>query len=658
MKMKPTAFGPILERTSRWRWLWILPRLAFILFVGGVAMLLWVSERTDSEERRATLISDVLWLEQNLRFHLIRNEDLLGRMGSGQAATAKSFESYARTLFGFESGLRQLIWLDVNGEVRQAHPSTMDPALSTEAMEGTPSMQSFRLASSLGKPVYSAPYPFFGNDWQFEVHVPVSREGKIVGVAVGIYRIRDLLSDSVPWWLAERYRISVIGENGRVLGSRSKVESPVTDEGYQVAFDPPGWGLTIHAIPYHAPRPAASVFLSVALVILAAVVLWSLWILRRHVLRRQLVEEELRQEHAFRKAMEDSLDTGMRARSLDGEITYVNPAFCRMVGWSMVELVGRRPPMPYWADDYLDETRLMHDRVLAGDGPSEGFELKFKRRNGEVIDVLIHETPLMDANGRHFGWMGSMVDITERKRAEEIARQQQERLQATSRLVAVGEMASSIAHELNQPLAAISSYCTAATNLLRNGAGNADVVPALEKAVEQSRRAGQVIRRIYSLSRSSDSRFERVSLADSIDAALSLLEGEIRQRGVRINFQAARRPIIDGDPILIEQILLNLLRNALDAMRATPPEQRAIEIGLDQADSYASLDIADHGSGIDPAVADKLFDPLFSTKPEGMGMGLAICRSVVESHRGRLSFAANPGGGTVFRLLLPISETQ
>jgi two-component system sensor histidine kinase DctS len=658
MKMKPTAFGPIHERTSRWRWLWILPRLAFILFVGGVAMLLWVSERTDSEERRATLISDVLWLEQNLRFHLIRNEDLLGRMGSGQAATAKSFESYARTLFGFESGLRQLIWLDVNGEVRQAHPSTMDPALSTEAMEGTPSMQSFRLASSLGKPVYSAPYPFFGNDWQFEVHVPVSREGKIVGVAVGIYRIRDLLSDSVPWWLAERYRISVIGESGRVLGSRSKVESPVTDEGYQVAFDPPGWGLTIHAIPYHAPRPAASVFLSVALVILAAVVLWSLWILRRHVLRRQLVEEELRQEHAFRKAMEDSLDTGMRARSLDGEITYVNPAFCRMVGWSMVELVGRRPPMPYWADDYLDETRLMHDRVLAGDGPSEGFELKFKRRNGEVIDVLIHETPLMDANGRHFGWMGSMVDITERKHAEEIARQQQERLQATSRLVAVGEMASSIAHELNQPLAAISSYCTAATNLLRNGAGNADVVPALEKAVEQSRRAGQVIRRIYSLSRSSDSRFERVSLADSIDAALSLLEGEIRQRGVRINFQAARRPIIDGDPILIEQILLNLLRNALDAMRTTPPEQRAIEIGLDKADSYASLDIADHGSGIDPAVADKLFDPLFSTKPEGMGMGLAICRSVVESHRGRLSFAANPGGGTVFRLLLPISETQ
>jgi two-component system sensor histidine kinase DctS len=656
--MELTVTGLTPERTRRWRWLWILPRLAFILFVGGVAMLLWISERSDSEERRATLISDVLWLEQNLRFHLIRNEDLLGRMASGQAATAKSFESYARTLFGFESGLRQLIWLDANGQVQQAHPSAMDPALSTEAMEGTPSMQSFRLARSLGKPVYSSPYPFFGNDWQFEVHVPVSREGRIIGVAVGIYRIRDLLSDSVPWWLAERYQISVIGESGKVLGSRSKVESPVTEDGYQVAFDPPGWGLAIQAVPYHSPRPAASVFLSVALVVLAAVVLWSLWILRRHVLRRQVVEEALRREHAFRKAMEDSLDTGMRARNLDGEITYVNPAFCRMVGWSTDELVGRRPPMPYWADDFLDETRLMHDRVLAGDGPSDGFELKFKRRNGEVIDVLIHETPLIDANGKHFGWMGSMVDITERKRAEETARQQQERLQATSRLVAVGEMASSIAHELNQPLAAISSYCTAATNLLRNGAGNSDVVPALEKAVEQSRRAGQVIRRIYSLTRASDSRFEHVSLADSIDAALELLDGILRQRGVRINFHPVKRPIIEGDPILIEQILLNLFRNALDSMRTTPMDQRAIDIDLDAEDGYAALAIADHGCGIDPAVADKLFDPLFSTKPEGMGMGLAICRSVVENHRGRLSFAPNPEGGTVFRLLLPISVSE
>ena len=641
------------ERLGRWRWLWVLPRLAFILFVGGVALLLWTSERADQDERRATLISDILWLEQNLRFHLIRNEELLGRIDRAQTTSAANFEAFARTVFGFESGLRQLIWLGSDGAIHLAHPITMDPSLVGEAGEAVPSRQSFHLARSLGKPVYSKAYPYTSNDWQFEVHVPVSREGRLVGVAVGIYRIRDLLSDSVPWWLAERYRISIIGDSGKVLGVRSKVQSTVTEEGYQVSFDPPGWGLTLHAVPYHAPRPLASVLLSVSLVALALVVLWSLWILRRHVLRRQMVEEQLRHEYAFRKAMEDSLDTGMRARNLEGEIIYVNPAFCRMVGLSAAELIGRKPPMPYWADDYMDETLAIHDRVLAGEGPELGFELKFKRSNGEMIDVLIHEAPLIDAHGKHSGWMGSMVDITDRKQADARARQQQERLQSTARLVAMGEIASSIAHELNQPLAAISSYCTGALNMLRDKAPATEVVPALDKAVEQARRAGQVIRRMYSLARHSGHRFEPIRLAERLDAALALTEAEMRQAAIHLVREVRDPPMVEGDPVLLEQALLNLLRNAIDSMRDTPADRRQLLVELESVDGYARLSIADHGCGIDASIADKLFDPLFTTKDEGMGMGLAICRSVVENHRGRLSFEANPGGGTVFRILLP-----
>jgi two-component system sensor histidine kinase DctS len=653
--MNPGPNSSLPERAGRWRWLWILPRLAFVLFVGGVALLLWTSDQADKEEKRATLTSDILWLEQNLRFHLARNEELLGRIDLAHTADAKSFEAFARTLFGFESGLRQLIWLDAEGKLRQAHPVAMDPAIVGEAMEIAPSRQSFRLAKSLGKPVYGSAYPFFTNDWQFEVHVPVSREGRVVGVAVGIYRIRDILGDSVPWWLAERYRISIMGDSGQVLGTRSKIESTVTDEGYQVAFDPPGWGLTLHAVPYHSPRPLTSILLSTSLVILAMIVLGSLWILRRHVLRRQVVEEQLRQEHAFRKAMEDSLDTGMRARNLDGEIIYVNPAFCRMIGWPASELIGRRPPMPYWVDDYLDETRAIHDRVLAGEGPGEGFELKFKRRSGEIIDVLIHEAPLIDAHGRHSGWMGSMVDITERKQAAERARQQQDRLQSTARLVAVGEMASSIAHELNQPLAAISSYCTGAANLLRNHASATEVLPALDKAADQAQRAGQVIRRVYSLVRPSENRFEKVLLGERMYAALALLEEDIRQKGIRVALELSDRGAVEGDPVLLEQALFNLLRNAIDSMRDSAPELRQIAISLTSAEGYAQLTIADRGYGIDAEVADKLFDPLFSTKKEGMGMGLAICRSVIENHRGRLSFESNPGGGTMFRILLPLA---
>ncbi len=653
MNLGPPSSSP--ERTRRWRWLWVLPRLAFVLFVGGVGLLLWMSDQADKEEKRATLTSDILWLEQNLRFHLARNEELLDRIDLAHTAHATAFESFARTLFGSESGLRQLIWLDAEGQVRRAHPATMDPGVAGETMEVSPSRQSFRLAKSLGKPVYSAAYPFFTDDWQFEVHVPVSREGRVIGVAVGVYRIREILGDSVPWWLAERYRISIVGDNGKVLGTRSKIESAVTEEGYQVAFDPPGWGLSIHALPYHSPRPLASVLLSASLVILALIVLWSLWILRRHVLRRQAVEEQLQREHAFRKAMEDSLDTGMRARSLDGEIVYVNPAFCRMVGWSAAELIGRRPPMPYWADDYLDETRAMHDRVLAGQGPEEGFELKFKRRTGEVIDVLIHEAPLIDAQGRHSGWMGSMVDVTERKHADERARQQQDRLQSTARLVAMGEMASSIAHELNQPLAAISSYCTGAANLLRNQTPTTEVLPALDKAVEQAHRAGQVIRRIYSLARPGESRFETVHLAERVDAALALMDSEIRQKNIRVALDLSPLAVVEGDPVLLEQALFNLLRNAIESMRDTMPEQRHLAIALACADGYAKLAIADRGCGIAAGVAGQLFDPLFTTKTEGMGMGLAICRSVVENHRGRLWFEANPEGGSVFHVLLPLA---
>jgi two-component system sensor histidine kinase DctS len=297
----------------------------------------------------------------------------------------------------------------------------------------------------------------------------------------------------------------------------------------------------------------------------------------------------------------------------------------------------------------------MHDRVLAGEGPEEGFELRFKHRNGNLLDVLIHEAPLIDARGRQSGWMGSMVDITERKQAEERTRQQQDRLQSTARLVAMGEMASSIAHELNQPLAAISSYCTGAANLLRNQTPTAEVLPALDKAVEQARRAGQVIRRIYSLARPGESRFETVHLAERIDAALALMDSEIRQKGIRVALDLSPLAVVDGDPVLLEQALFNLLRNAIESMRDTVPEQRQLAIALNCAAGYASLTIADRGCGIDAGVAGQLFDPLFTTKSEGLGMGLAICRSVVENHRGRLSFEANPGGGTLFHVLLPLA---
>ena len=651
-----TFSGSTENKAKLGKWLWLLPRAAFLLFVAGVGTLLWLSHQTDTEERRATLISDMLWLEQNVRFQLVRNAEILGQMSPLLVQTSQLFDSEARALLVNKTGLRQILWVDAAGKTIRAAPSASVDIPVGEVLYAVPSPLYTRLARATERATYSPAHQITAGDWQFEVHVPVFREGKTDGVAVGVYSVQRIIEESVPWWLAERYRISVKDNSGLQLASRSKIDPTAKGESYDLAFDPPGHGLLLSATPYQAPPPVVKRLVSAALVLLAIAVLVSLWVLRRHVQRRQTLEEELRREYAFRKAMEDSLDTGMRARNLDGEIVYVNPAFCRMVGWSAAELIGRRPPMPYWADDYLDETRAIHDRVLAGEGPEEGFELKLKHRNGSTINVLIHEAPLIDARGQQSGWMGSMVDITERKLAEEHARQQQDRLQSTARLVAMGEMASSIAHELNQPLAAISSYCTGAVNLLSNAAPATEVVPALEKAVDQARRAGQVIRRIYSLARHNENRIERVYLGERIETALAFMETDLHQKGIRVTLETEADAVVEGDPVLLEQALFNLVRNAVESMKDTAPDCRELAITLACADGYALMTIADRGCGIDASVADRLFDPLFTTKTNGMGMGLAICRSVTENHHGRISFEANPGGGAVFRILLPLAK--
>ncbi len=639
-------------------WLWWLSRLAFALFVAAVGALLWLSDRAETEEQRSILISDILWLEQNLHFQLTHTEEYLGQITPEQAFSSKVFEPHARALVARKVGLRQIIWLDADGRIRQAYPGPTDTYMVGEAQGVVPSRETARLARSLGRATYSSAYPIVGGDSQFEVHVPVFKDGRFAGTAVGAYSVQRILDDSVPWWLAERYRISVADTTGDVLGVRSKVEASLDASSYQIPFEPPGHGLIINAVPYRAQTPIAGRLLSASLVILAIIVLWSLWALRRHVQHRLAAEEALRAEHAFRKAMEDSLQTGMRARDLTGRITYVNPAFCRMVGWPADELVGRAPPMPYWPDEYFNETRKIHDRILAGQGPDDVFELKFKRRNGELFDILIHEAPLIDAHGNQTGWMGSLIDVTERKHAEELAQQQQERLQATARLVAMGEMASSLAHELNQPLAAIASYNAGCLNMLESGAASAaELRSVLAKSVEQAQRAGRIIRRIYEFVRRSEPKSEPCDLAEIVTELHGFVDADARRQGVRIQIEIAfPMPSVLGDRVLIAQAILNLVRNAIEAMRDVPAAQRLLTITASAASDNIVISVADRGCGIPAESVPRLFEPFYTTKTEGMGMGLNICRSVIEAHHGRLWHEANAAGGSIFRILFPLSQ--
>ena len=641
-------------------WQLRLPYLTLALFLGTIAALVWLTRAYDEEAQRATLINDVLWMEQNMRFHLDRNAAQLAQLGPELLATgvhAPSTSASLDQLLRPESGLARVIWLDADGVVKGAVPPLSEAHLLGETHGAVPAESMFRLARAIGQPAYGPAYEVTGGDYHFEVHVPLYAEGAFVGTAVGVYSLQSLVVRELPWWFSERYRVSVLDVDGREIAAKSKVAPLSTAHEYRMSFEPPGHGLTLHITAYRGETRWIPVLLTASLVLLCGVILWSVWQLRSQLARRQAAEQALRNESAFRKAMEDSMITGMRARDLDGRITHVNPAFCRMTGYGEDELIGRAPPLPYWLPDHTERRQELLDRLQDTGSTPEGVELRFRRKNGEPLDVLLFEAPLIDAQGRHTGWLGSFLDITEQKRAQELALQQEERLQATSRLITMGEMASTLAHELNQPLAAIASYNSGCMNRLAGG-GEIDREELREvhaRLGRQAQRAGEIIRRVHDFVRRSEPKRVPVDINAIIRDAVDLIEADARKRRIRLTTElAGRLPEVDADPVMIEQIIVNLVRNGMDAMRDNPPERRTVRLRTSQEDDLLVVRVLDQGCGIAPETARRLFEPFFTTKQEGMGMGLNICRSIAELHRGRLGFEANPEGGTIFILTLPV----
>ncbi|SEK99069.1 PAS domain S-box-containing protein [Variovorax sp. YR750] len=428
-----------------------------------------------------------------------------------------------------------------------------------------------------------------------------------------------------------------------------------------------GWTLTVmadHADVDVARERAWMLGLLLAVVLLLAGLYWQLRERRfaeQRDARRDLelrVRErthELDEAHAFRKAMEDSLLVGMRARDLEGRIIYVNPAFCEMTGYDADELLGKLPPYPYWHPNDVTQHWRQYDAMMSGQPAHSGFESRLRHRDGHEVITMVYTAALIDADGRHSGWMSSVVDITEQKRAELRQRQNDEQLQHAQRLASLGEMASTLAHELNQPLMALSNFASAAKAFAEQG-NQQLLVSSLDEAMTQARRSAEIVRRIRGFVRQRTVGTEDCAVAALAGNALALLQGEIRMRQARAELRIPQGlPDVRGDRVLLEQVLLNLLSNSLHAMQAVPPEQRVVEVEAGLEGGRMHIRVADRGPGIDPAVADQVFSPFFTTKTGGLGLGLNICRTIVEAHRGSLYFADRPGGGTVFTLELETS---
>ncbi len=526
-------------------------------------------------------------------------------------------------------------------------------------------------ARQFSGPAYSSSYFLpLGNGLGIEVMelcVPVVQERRITGYTVLVYSLQELLTERLGQSFARRNMLSFTEADGTRLamaGNNRRGQRLFTA---QQLLDLPGNTLVLRmdgrrSAPDLFPNVLTALVTAMSMALITVVVL-----LVRDSRRRLKAERRLAEALAFRKAMENSLVTGLRARDPEGRITYVNPAFCEMVGFTAEELVGQTAPMPYWPPEMAGEYQQRQAVRLAGNAPPrEGYESVFMRKDGTRFPVLIIEAPLISAEGEQAGWMSAILDISEQRRVEELSRASQERLQATARLATVGEMASLLSHELNQPLAAIASYANGSLNLIDHaGIGPSvkeDVHMALRRISEQASRAGRVIHSVHEFVRRRDQARQPVPPGALLEAIAPLVNLQARKLGVRVRTEVLPGlPDVLCDRTMVEQVLLNLARNGMQAMDRPECRHRLLVLQVQRAASNAQqgwleFSVADCGSGIDPAVAEQLFTPFFTTKAEGMGLGLSLCRTVIEQHGGHLEHLPNTPTGTVFRFTLPVSR--
>ena len=655
----------------RWRqaWRrWSLWSLLVILVISMLVTMVWLAGRYEASQVQDKLERDSINATGDIRMALNRNLQDLQALNTADDDIA-AWKIRAAEILQVRRELMRIEWRSTDLRLR-AHAETPYRSINWGDHSLLPeSSLTCTHARRLNGPSYSpSHFQLLGEGLGTEtmdVCLPQTHNGHLVGYVIGTYSLQGILMAQVGKTLPRTQEVSFTEPDGTrlaLVGAAWRGSRMFTS---QQLLDLPGNTLVLRMDSWHR---APSVFPNVmtALVTLMSIALVSVVVvLVRDNRRRLRAERDLGDALAFRKAMEDSLVTGMRARDLQGYITYVNPAFCNMVGFAAEELLGLNVA-PYWPPELAEEYVLRRDNRLSGASPPprEGHESVFMRKDGSRFPVLVFEAPLINAQGMHTGWMSAFVDISEQRRMEELSRASQERLQATARLATVGEMASLLSHELTQPLAAISSYATGSLNMLSHAPQpthalqQQDLRKAMEHIGAQAERAGRVIKSVRDFVRRRDQSRELISAAELFEAVQPLVNLQAHKLGVQVRIEVEPQlPPVLCDPTMVEQVLLNLARNGMQAMDSLQVPARVLALRARHNESYGQrwveFSVADCGVGIPPEVAEQLFTPFFTTRAEGMGLGLSLCRTVVEQHGGRLVHRPNKPQGTEFVFTLP-----
>ena len=619
-----------------------------------VALVLYL-QTFEAEEDQRRKSADLQWLEQSARFHFRRLEDDLqvlahrtrdpSRVGADMPA-----EGVQAGLLLREPGVVLVHgWVPAGADLKVStvgRALALDQARQSADDEALGVMQD--VARELRRPAYGGPLMDTAPDARSIIWlaVPLFDGGVFSGHYLARLSLQDAVRAFIPVWFSDSHEVSLMSQSQLALARRDPAPSD------QAFLELPGVDLALQMTTTRSDSPTVPrTFFLVALVCLLGM-LGALYALRRDFVKRQRIEVQLKAQVALRMAMENAATIGLRAWDRKGRILYVNRAFCRMVGFEPDELMGRSAPMPYWPPDMVAELDLLHRGVTSQGTDLAGVEVQFQHKAGHLVDVLVHEAPLTTAAGEPLGWMSSVLDISERKRAERMAARQQEKLEASGRLVAMGEVASTLAHELNQPLGALSGFANGLLNRLRQGRlSNEDLTGVVERMEQLSAKAGRIIQRVNAFARRREMSRQPLDVNAFLRRVIEPLQ---RQRASPIRLRLASRPVwIEADALLLEHAVLNLVHNA-EHWAQQGERAPVVWVTLEDGLTHCLLSVSDSGPGVAPDQRDQVFNAFFSGKDDGMGMGLAICRSVIEAHHGVIDVTpARELGGACFTVKLP-----
>jgi PAS domain S-box-containing protein len=382
--------------------------------------------------------------------------------------------------------------------------------------------------------------------------------------------------------------------------------------------------------------------------------------LQAEIATRTRAEEELNQlyddlqyREAKIRALVDCNIIGMFRSYADGRIVDANDAYLRIIGYDRGDLIAGRLN---WRDLTPPEWRTADDRRVAqleASGTAQPYEKEIFRKDGTRVPVLVGAAVF---EGRSGEGVGFVLDLTDRKRAERAYTQVQMELAHANRVATMGQLSASIAHEISQPIGAALSYANAASHWLAAQPPNLEEVRRdLGFIVESGVRASEVIDRIRALVKKAPPRKNRLEINEAILQVIALAQNEMANNGISVRTQLAEAlPAIQGDRVQLQQVILNLLINAIEAMSGMSEGPRELLISTAKTDSEGVLvAVRDSGPGLAPESVDRLFESFYTTKLGGLGMGLSICRSIIEAHHGRLWATANTPHGAIFQFTLP-----